>query len=667
MKQLIIIVLCITVILGHAQAQSDNGSSTSAFLSRLPVIPDGTVWCGQFSSHSPHQQNGDANYFLYRDDQGDAVIFDVKAPGCIKSMWATSIDSMAVLKFYFNGETTPRYKIRVLDFYQGRLPGFTQPLVSYDLRGYYRPDSYAGNSFAPIFFEKSLRISVEGKPTFYHILYEKYPYGTTIKPASVQEQRDFVLSAFTDQKMPVTKDPVDQLQSTLLPHQQINLFRQSGSGSIRSIEIETDTSVAFLKNVFIGMIWDEASQKEDQAPREVFEATNNSRQYQVLAPVGMFFATPDYVLPVQSLPLSVEKSGKDRLKLTCRFVMPYWRNARIILQNRSDASFPNIQAKIAYDTTPYPENKTGYFTTFYHQGVTEYGRDWLFFESPGTGWYLGTVQTCRLEHYCEGNEHFYMDGNRTPQINGTGTEDYYLGCFWPSKTYYSPFAGSVNDVRKLSGVDTTRFRTLFKEDYLFPAAYYRFHLEMPIPFYSAIDARIQHGAENNIASEYSSLAYTYLKPQPGLYETDLIDVGNASSRTVHNYSCSDAATPVSLLARYEGNNLHTTIQDDGLSHKSGRIRFAISIDPDNAGVRLRRRIDQATARQEADVYIDGVFAGTWYDPQCNPVLRWYDSEFQLPPRLTEHKKQLTVELRVRGTAAPFSDFEYRVFCYQHFK
>ncbi|AHF17267.1 DUF2961 domain-containing protein [Niabella soli] len=667
MKRLVFIALYIAGFFGNVQGQSNNNNITSVFLSRLPIVPDGTLWCGQFSSHSPNQQNGDVNHFLYRDAQDDAVIFDVRAPGCIKSMWATALDSSAVLKFYFDDENSPRYTIRAIDFYQGRLPGFSRPLVAYQRRGYYIRDSYAGNSFAPIFFQRSLRISVKGNPSFYHILYEKYPYGTKIDPAKTQEQHDFVLAAFGNQKTSVAKYPAQQIQSKLLPRQEINLFRQPGSGSIRSIEIETDTSAAFLKDVFIGMIWDEATQKDDKAPRLAFEATNNSRQYQVLAPIGMFFATPDYVLPVQSLPLSVERSGKDRLKLTCRFVMPYWRNARIILQNRSERSFSNIQSKIVYDATPYPENKTGYFTTFYRKGITEYGKDWLFFASPGTGWYVGTVQTCRLEHYCEGNEHFYMDGNRTPQINGTGTEDYYLGCFWPSKTYHSPFAGSVNDVRRLSGGDTSRFLTIFKEDYLFPAAYYRFHLEMPLPFYNAIDAKIQHGAEDNIASEYSSLAYAYLKSTPSLSETDFIDVGNASSRAFHGYHCSDMATPVSLLARYEGDNVYTTIQDEGLSHKGGRIRFTISIDPDNAEVRLRRRMDQAIARQEADVYIDGVFAGTWYDPQCNPVLRWYDSEFLLPSHLTKQKKQLAVELRVHGMAAPFSDFEYRAFCYKRFK
>jgi hypothetical protein len=58
----------------------------------------------QFSSHNKKGLNGDENWPLYKDQNGDDVIFDAAGPGCVKSMWGTNFDAGGVLKFYFDGE-----------------------------------------------------------------------------------------------------------------------------------------------------------------------------------------------------------------------------------------------------------------------------------------------------------------------------------------------------------------------------------------------------------------------------------------------------------------------------------------------------------------------------------------------------------------------------------
>lgn len=669
MRPLGIILILLSVLCGLAQ--TPDHKTVSDVMAGMPLLPDGTIWAGQFSSHSPHQQNGDSGNFLYTDENGDAVIFDVIGAGCVRSMWGTVLDSAAILKFYFDGEEKPRYEMNSIDFYKGRFSSFPAPLVSYDRRGYYIRDSYAGNSFVPIHFNKSLKISVEGKPTFYHILFEKYPEKS--RAADPVADRNFISAAFHTSGGNVWLGgglKGHAQTSALEPWKEIDLFRYSGGGSVRSVEIEVDSSAHFLEDVYIQMIWDDANANkgyEDEQNKFAYEKNEDSRLFHVMAPIGMFFVSPGRVSDVRSLPISVQRLDNGRVRMTCNFVMPFWRNARISLFNRSDKSFKAISSSVKFDEMLYPEDKTGYFTTFYRQGITEYGRDWLFCESPGTGWFIGAVQSCRLAHYCEGNEHFYMDGNKTPQINGTGTEDYYLGCFWPSLRYTSPFAGSVNDVRILSGGDPNAFLSLFKEDYEVPAVYYRFHMEMPIPFYSSIDARIQHGSESQIASEYSSLAYLYLRRRPVLVETDLLDVGNESSMRAHAYRTKGKVEAKSLTARYEGDYLYTSIDDKGLYHEGGQITFNASIDPQNSGVRIRRRTDQSVSRQKAMVYVDGKFAGTWYDPQSNNILMWYDSEFNIPSTLTKNKKNLRVKLVLDNPNSPFNDFEYRIFSLRDIK
>jgi hypothetical protein len=259
-----------------------------------------------------------------------------------------------------------------------------------------------------------------------------------------------------------------------------------------------------------------------------------------------------------------------------------------------------------------------------------------------------------------------MDGNRTPQINGTGTEDYYLGCYWPNKVYHTPFAGSVNDVRIESGGDPEKLFVCLPTDYTTAAVYYRFHLDMPLPFFNSMNARIQHGGESQIESEYASIAYLYLKRSPVLRQTDFLEVTNPESMKMHGYKTTGAPVKRQIRAKYEGDDLYTVIDDSGLYHREGEITFRVALHPKNSGVRIRRRTDQSVSQQLAEVHIDGKFAGFWYDSKWNDILRWYDSEFDIHPDFTRGKESMEVKLLIKGDRdCNFTDFEYGVWCYEN--
>jgi len=108
--------------------------TASVSLDRLPILP-GLHAVGQFSSHNKKGLNGDSRWRLYDDEHGDAVIFDVEGPGCVRSLWGTDIREGATFRFHFDGEDAPRYTIPLLEFYQGKHPLFPPPLASYERRG----------------------------------------------------------------------------------------------------------------------------------------------------------------------------------------------------------------------------------------------------------------------------------------------------------------------------------------------------------------------------------------------------------------------------------------------------------------------------------------------------------------------------------------------------
>lgn len=629
--------------LSVGEARAADADEAWGLLDRLTRMP-GQHQVLQASSRNKTGHNGDENYPLYNDKHGDDVIFDAVGPGCIFNIWGTHFVDDAMVNFYFDGEAEPRYCINEIEFYKGNHPAFPGPLNSYDKRGHYHI-GLAGNSFIPIPFEKSLKISITGESRFFHIIWEKYPHGAPVNTFTGDEDRGALLDAFdlpADAVAAGDDIEVVKLNSEdVAPDSEVVLFSREGAGVVRSIVLEADGSVEMFRNSEIQMRWDRHSRAD------------------VLAPTGMFFACANHACNINTLPVSVQKLDTGRVKLTCRLPMPFWRHGEIIFRNRSDYSLGPVFAEISVSPNDLDPRDGLYFTTRYREGKTSYGRDWRLFQSPGAGWYVGTVQTMQHGHYCEGDEHFYIDGAISPQINGTGSEDYYLACFWPNYEFSIPFAAVAGDVMLEAGGH-------FFGSYRMPACYGRFHLEAPIPFFSSIDARIQHGGLSHLRSDYRSLAYCYLRRRPALRQTDFIDVGNAFSESAHSYESPGSGKLVSITAHPEGEYFEYDMDEDGRSHYAGEISFTIAIDPDNGGVRLRRRLDQSSPCQFAYVKVNGRYAGSWYHSNHNEHLRWHDSDFDIPSDLTRGKESLEVTLVIDGSPGrgAFTDFRYEVFCFE---
>lgn len=178
--------------------------------------------------------------------------------------------------------------------------------------------------------------------------------------------------------------------------------------------------------------------------------------------------------------------------------------------------------------------------------------------------------------------------------------------------------------------------------------------------------RIQHGGRSDVVSQYRSLGFCYLRKRPLLRQTDLIDVANQTSEQAHRYQATSATLTGEVESAYEGNADETLVRDRGRTHSGGEIRFTIAIDPDNDGVRLRRRLDQNSPRQAADVYVDGRSVGTWYHADQNPYLRWFDSDFDLRSDLTRGKTKLNVRLTPRKGHGygDFNDFRYEMLVFE---
>jgi Protein of unknown function (DUF2961) len=270
----------------------------------------------------------------------------------------------------------------------------------------------------------------------------------------------------------------------------LTLLDEAGPGEISHVWITIASDEQYhLKKLVLRMYWDD-------------EATPS-----VEAPVGDFFGLGlgDYFL-YQSIPLSV---GGDKA-LNSFFPMPFRKHARITLTNggheRVDALYWNIDMR-AY-AAPLPAD-TLYFHAQYRQATPnkaivgaktnlDGANNYVWMEATGRGHFAGVTMSV-LENadgwWGEGDDMFFVDGEKLPSINGTGSEDYFLGAwdFGGKEFAYGLFGAPV------VGAERQGARW----------SVYRFHLDSPIPFTKSLRATIEHGTANDRSDNFYSVAYWY--------------------------------------------------------------------------------------------------------------------------------------------------------------
>ena len=285
------------------------------------------------------------------------------------------------------------------------------------------------------------------------------------------------------------------------PGKTLTIFEEAGPGVITHIWFTIASPETYhLKKLVLRMYWDE-------------EPTPS-----VETPIGDFFGLGlgEYFI-YQSLPLAV---GSTKA-LNSFFPMPFQKLAKITVTNEGKmtvgAFYYNIDFR-AYKR-PLPAD-TLYFHAQYRQATPNKGwtNDWerngdllvngrpnvdgegnyVWLEATGRGQYVGVTMSVFQNQdgwWGEGDDMFFIDGDKFPTIQGTGSEDYFLGAwdFGDQPFSYELFGAPVK------GPEVSGSRS----------SVYRFHLDSPIPFTKSIRATIEHGHANHRSDNFFSVAYWY--------------------------------------------------------------------------------------------------------------------------------------------------------------
>jgi HEAT repeat protein len=255
------------------------------------------------------------------------------------------------------------------------------------------------------------------------------------------------------------------------------------------------------------------------------------------APLGDFFGVGHgYERDLNSLMVRNASFGRAR---NCYWPMPFRKSIKITLTNEGTRRITSLYYHVDWQKHASLPEDVGYFHAYYRQATPPpVGKNYTILDVRGAGHYVGTVlniiQT-QIGWFGEGDDYFYVDGEKAPRIEGTGSEDYFNDA-WGLRVSDGPWTGIPVAEGEGVGARLTG---------------YRWHVPDPVPFTKSLRVEIEHAGWTYNANgtarsgfeerpdHFSSVAFWYQKgvnedlPEPP-YGYARLPFGNAEQIEVEN-------------------------------------------------------------------------------------------------------------------------------------
>ena len=198
--------------------------------------------------------------------------------------------------------------------------------------------------------------------------------------------------------------------------------------------------------------------------------------------------------------------------MTCRYVMPFARSCKIMLQNLGKQPV-QISGEVLTCDYDWDDSRSMHFRARWrvdHDLVAEGGKgaqDLPFLIARGTGVYVGTtimllnpnpVPTPYGNWWGEGDEKIFIDDDLRPSTFGTGSEDYFNYSWSSPDIFVYPYCGQPRN----DGPANRGF-----------VVNYRWHVMDALPFQRRIAFYMElYSHERTPGFSYARLAYHYGRP-----------------------------------------------------------------------------------------------------------------------------------------------------------
>jgi hypothetical protein len=229
-----------------------------------------------------------------------------------------------------------------------------------------------------------------------------------------------------------------------------------------------------------------ASEDEDHLRELVLRITwDDAKRPAVECPIGDFYAQgPGKYVEYRSAPISVGGS----MALNCYWPMPFSKHAVVTVTNEGKGKVDALYWNIDYRLENHPQREIRYFHTQYRNFFpAPKGEPLTICDAKGKGHFVGTIVTVMANSdgwWGEGNDYWYVDGEKKPSISGTGSEDYFCGAWDFGHAFQTPFFGvTYYDNEKFGGEKRGIQNTV-----------YRWHIQDPVPFTKSLLFQLEHGS-----------------------------------------------------------------------------------------------------------------------------------------------------------------------------
>jgi hypothetical protein len=183
--------------------------------------------------------------------------------------------------------------------------------------------------------------------------------------------------------------------------------------------------------------------------------------------------------------------------------MPFGNGARVELVNDGKTR-QQVRFEISHAPLSLPPQRLARFHAKWHRDAllpSEHERwlDWPLVKTWGAGRFVGVmlhIWNPRGSWWGEGDEKFFVDGEKFPSTFGTGSEDYF-GYAWCNPT---PFQNAYHNQTHNDGNNKGH------------VSVNRWHIQDNVPFHQAFEGCIEKYYPNQRPTLYASTAYWYLAP-----------------------------------------------------------------------------------------------------------------------------------------------------------
>jgi hypothetical protein len=432
------------------------------------------------------------------------LVADVRGPGAIVRGWSAGM--AGVLRVYLNSKECNENPLGGQLIYEGPAYEFLARRSTHFLKEA-GDELDAKNAFIqqdadylPIPFANGLTVTWEGTLNelhFYHLQVREYPQGTTVQ--TFDPKKD--LKEFEPQLRAAVAgltNPTDDEKNSAAPL----AAKIAPGGNYRNIIEMTDSSAITELTLKV------RAEKLDEALRGCLLkiAFDGSQRPQVESPLGDFFASGPGINPFSSLPFTVAADGT----LTCRFVMPFRKTARVEIVNHT-AMPVELEGQIRVSPWKWDDDSM-YFHAKWRIDPDLLAGPGSVIDLPytvaiGKGVFVGCacmimnptgVPTASGNWWGEGDEKFLVDGEKTPSIFGTGSEDYFNYSWSRPALFGHPYCGQPLD----SGPDTAGY-----------VSNHRFQVLDAVPFEKTLAALMELWAHSPTPGlSYARITYYYARP-----------------------------------------------------------------------------------------------------------------------------------------------------------